>query len=31
MRRALDRVRTGFALAAVGLSLVAWLMKDARK
>ncbi len=31
MRRTLDKVRTGFALAAVGFSLVAWLVKEARK
>jgi hypothetical protein len=31
MRRALDKVRTGFALVAIGVSLVAWAVKEARR
>lgn len=31
MRRALDTVRIGVVAAAIGVSLVAWLVKEARK
>ncbi len=31
MRRAIDTLRTGIALATVGLSLVAWLVVEARR
>ncbi len=31
MRRTIDKIRTGIALAAVGFSLVAWAVKEARK
>jgi len=31
MRRTLDKIRTGYALVAIGLSLVGWAIKEARK
>jgi hypothetical protein len=31
MRRAIDSVRVGVAAVAIGLSLVAWLVKEARR
>lgn len=31
MRRALDKLRTGVAAVAIGFSLVAWLVKEARR